>query len=280
MSTYIDTRTLKENGFVALEYPAKLRSGVGEAIRSWKGFCALSESVKKGLPYSNGGAGVGYELKDGSGKSGDQKENFDITTSGRVWMSNNIDSLTGTGSVIPKFVQRATSLVSLIRPVILDFARQAEEAFGLDCFAKEVAESEDTFFVRFIHYFGDRAVGDETATAHVDQSGFTLHLFESAPGLQCLTYDGSWIDMPVSSGETVVIPAMQMQLRSKGDLLALCHRVVATDETASVGRYSAVCFVQLGSTPKYNKDIHGRLQEKPPGFNYEMRHDAFSLLFK
>lgn len=86
--------------------------------------------------------------------------------------------------------------------------------------------------------------------------------------------------MPVSEGETVIIPSMQMQLRSQGEIRALCHRVIATPETSVAGRYSAVCFVQLKNTPKYDKDTHGRLQEKVPGFNYELPRDEFLKLFK
>jgi isopenicillin N synthase-like dioxygenase len=165
-----------------------------------------------------------------------------------------------------------------MQPTIIRFAEMVGDEYHLQGFADEVRVSE--FFVRFIHYFENRVVGDETATAHVDQSGFTFHLFESAPGLQCLTKEYAWIDMPVSEGETVVIPAMQLQLRSKGELEALFHRVVATEETAATGRYSAVCFVQLKNTPKYDKETHGRLQEKEPGFNYGMPSTEFAKLFK
>jgi isopenicillin N synthase-like dioxygenase len=109
----------------------------------------------------------------------------------------------------------------------------------------------------------------------------TLHLFESAPGFQALTLDSKqWIDVSFPPGETVVIPSTQMQLRSEGKLTALCHRVVATEETAHTGRFSAVCFVQFSKTPKYDKDKHGRLQEKDPGFNYGMPLEEFARLFK
>lgn len=269
---------LKTKGFVALAYPKSLRIAVDETVKSWKEFCALSTEVKKGLPYSNNADGVGYELKDGVGNKADRKENFDVTIAGQEWLRKNIEGIQN--HVALDFVQNATALVGVMKPIILDFARQSEKAYNLQDFSYEVEESEGAFFVRFIHYFGDREVGEETATAHADQSGFTLHLFESATGLQCLPYDREWIDMPVSSGETVIIPSMQLQLRSKGELRALCHRVVATPQTAVNGRYSAVCFVQLKKTPKYDKDTHGRLQEKTPGFNYELSHDDFSKLFK
>lgn len=269
---------LKAKGFVTLDYPSALRKSVERTVGSWKDFCDLSEKVKKGLPYSNNADGVGYELKDGVGNKADRKENFDLALSGRDWLDKNIVALKDPAAV--RFVNDVTELIGIINPVIVEFARQVEKTFNISGFADEVEGSAGGFFVRFIHYFGNRKTGEETASAHVDQSGFTLHLFESHRGLQCLTYDKKWIDMPVSSGETVIIPAMQMQLRSKGELKALTHRVIANAETARSGRYSAVCFVQLKNTPKYDKDKHGRLQEKAPGFNYDMPHSEFSKLFK
>ncbi len=270
---------LGTHGFVSISYPPDLRQAVVDTISLWHKFCALPEEVKRGLPYSNGADGVGYELKLGEGPSADRKENFDITLAGEQWVEQHLGSVSS--DVARRFVQQASTLVGLMKPTIVQFAAQVESEFGIKGFAKEVEESEVAFFVRFIHYFGDRKIGEETATAHTDQSGFTLHLFESAPGLQCLTYDDrQWIDMPVSEGETVIIPSMQLQLRSEGTLRALCHRVVATPETAGHGRYSAVCFVQLSRTPKYDKAGHGRLQEKKPGFNYDMPHGEFVQMFK
>ncbi|MBI5126417.1 MAG: isopenicillin N synthase family oxygenase [Candidatus Taylorbacteria bacterium] len=271
-------KDLETEGLVRLIYPADLRAGVNETVKLWKQFTALPLSTKQGLPYSDGGTGVGYEYKSGVGKNADHKENFDVTTAGLTWLEQNAAQVEDT--IALNFIQHATNLVGLMKPTVLEFARQTEEAFGLEGFAREVEESEPGFFVRFIHYFGDRQLGDETASAHIDQSGFTLHLYESAPGLQCMTYDGVWTDMPVSEGETVIINSTQMQLRSHGKLRALCHRVIATPETAQTGRFSAVCFVKLKNTPVYDKDRHGRLQEKPPGFNYAMSFAEFSELFK
>lgn len=269
-------KELKAKGFVTLTYPTNLRKAVDKTVKSWKKFCDLSEEIKKGLPYSNNTAGVGYELKDGVGNKADRKENFDITVEGVEWLQKNRGFVES--PIALNFIENSVELVKVMKPIIMDFARQCEEEFNLKDFAKEANES--IFFVSFIHYFGDRKLGDETASAHVDQSGFTLHLFESAKGLQCFSYNGKWMDMPVGDGKTVIIPAMQMQLRSKGQLKALCHRVIATKETAEKGRYSAVCFVQLKNTPKYDKERNGRLQEKPTGFNYKMSQREFEGLFK
>lgn len=278
----MNTQDLKTKGFVSVAYPSDLRKAVEQTVEAWKIFCALPPEVKQNLPYSNNADGVGYELKDGSGNKGDRKENFDVALSGEDWLLQNINNIQNHTAL--DFAQKAVSLVSLVKPIVVGFASEVEKSFGIDGLVDEVSHGDDVFFVRFIHYFGERNVGEETASAHTDQSGFTLHLFESDRGLQCLPYEAlsvtDFIDMPVSSGETVIIPSMQMQLRSEGKLVALCHRVVATVETKDAGRYSAVCFVQLKNTSKYDKEKSGRLQEKTPGFNYTMTQGEFSQLFK
>lgn len=269
---------LKTKGFVSLPYPADLRSAVVRAADSWKKFCDLPTEVKRSLPYSNKADGVGYELKLRS-EGGDNKENFDITLAAEDVLTLRAQKIAD--PVALDFIKNVISLIPLIKPTAMEFAMQSEKAFGMDGFAAEIDQSEPNFFVRFIRYPGGQKSGDVGASAHPDQSGFTLHLFESGPGLQYMDLqDRSWKFMPVSSGETVIIPAMQMQLRSEGILKALYHRVISTPETVGEGRYSAVCFVQFRNTAKYDKDKHGRLQEFPAGFNYDMSFTEFRKLFK
>lgn len=277
METY-DIKKLKTEGSVTIPYPEDLRRVVAEAMCLWKGFTDLPNEVKSGLPYSNDSDGVGYERKDGVGKNADQKENFDVAVGGEEWLRENLSRIESPQA--REFVTSATSLVSVMKPTILRFARDVEREYAIQGFADEVEESQAGFFVRFIHYYGDREVGQETASAHVDQSGFTLHLFESAPGFQVLTPEKKWKDETFSGEATLIINSMQMQLRSEGKLKALCHRVVAKEETAKIGRWSAVCFVQFKNTPKYDKVKCGRLQEREPGFNYEMPIEQFRGMFK
>lgn len=265
-------------GHITLEYPANLRKAVEETNALWEKFCDLPEEIKSSLVYSNNSDGVGYELKNGIGKNADRKENFDITIAGEKWLIDNLGKIDD--PIALDFLRSAISLVDIMKDTVFDFALYLEQEYGIQEFHNEVRDSKDSFFVRFIHYFGNRIDGEEIASAHTDQSGFTFHLYENEPGLQSLNFGGIWEDMPVSSGETVIIPSMQLQLRSKGKLKALCHRVVATDITSKTGRYSSVCFVQLKNTPKYDKEKHGRLQEKTPGFNYDIPNEEFQKLFK
>jgi isopenicillin N synthase-like dioxygenase len=279
MSNNNDFSKLETDGFVAMPYLRNVREGVIETARYWEAFCALPLEVRQKFVYSNDSAGVGWELKDGQGNKADHKENFDITVGAGLEYVRSLAAQVNHPDAI-NFIESAARLVDLIEDPILDFARQVESEFGVEGLHAEVAKGKDRSFIRFIHYFPGAHAGDEIASAHPDQSGFTPHLYESAPGLQCLTRDGRWIDMPVSESEMVVIPSMQLQLRSHGRLKATYHRVVATAETALKGRSSAVCFRQLGDTPKYDKATHGRLQEKREGFNYNMPDEEFAKLFK
>lgn len=267
---------LDRDGFVSVTYPHDLRAAVEQAVEAWKEFCTLAQDTKTNLAYSNNSDGVGYELKLGVGNKADRKVNFDVALSGLAWLNSRCSGL---GAPAQNFVKKAAALVAFMKPIVLDFAGSVEEQYGVTGLRDEVEEGEGVFFVRFIHYFGDRHEGEEIAAAHTDQSGFTLHLYESDPGLQGLTHEKKWIDMPVSEGETVIIPSMQLQLRSRGRLDATCHRVIANAKTAVDGRLSAVCFVQFPKTPKYNKAKGGRLQEKEPGFNYGMDPEMFERWF-
>ncbi len=270
-------KSFEESGVVEYPYNQDLRTAVLAMEESWRAFCSLPTEVKMQFPYSEEAAGVGYELKTTPGKSLDLKENFQFTLGRCGWLMASARAMNVPEAIT--LVERCRDVALELQPEVEQFAIQAEAECGIQGFAAEVANSADIYFVRLIHYFGDREVGEETATSHCDKSGFTFHLYENTPGLQRLTYDGDWVDMHVSAGKTQIIPNMQLQFRTHGAIKATCHRVIATEASAKEGRYAAVCFVMLKNTPRYNKTNAGRLQEREPGFNYTASHDEFAQLF-
>jgi isopenicillin N synthase-like dioxygenase len=271
--------TLKDSGLVAVPYPETLRTAVEKAEEAWKKFCQLDENIKTKFPYQTvAGTGVGYELKKIPGSTLDVKEDFHYARGAKKWL---FEMAHGVGNTeVIEFVRATSELFEIMWPSVIDFAKKMEREFTLVGFAQEVAESDGISVIRFIHYFGSSKEGDEIAKSHVDKSGFTLHLYESAPGLQYMDHQKIWREMPVSANETVIIPGMRGQYRSKNDLKGTCHRVVATAETAIHGRFSMVSFIHLINTPSYDKENAGRLQELPLGFNYEMPFGEFSKFFK
>src|SRR5579872_1350653 len=113
-------RELETKGFMTVPYPEDVRRAVVTTAEAWKRFCALPLKVKQNLPYSDFSAGVGYEYKDGVGNKADRKENFDVALAGRDWLDKHIAVIDNV--VVIEFLARALSLVSVIKPLIVQFA--------------------------------------------------------------------------------------------------------------------------------------------------------------
>lgn len=269
-------RELHEIGLIQVDYPDDLRITVENAITSWKDFCCLSRQEKNAFTFleDSHGDGAGYELKEEAGSKKDLKENFHITLFQYTRLANIANSRT-----FP-FLNNAKDLLDQMEPLILEFANQVEKEFGLGGFMQEVQACKPYWILRYLHYFGDQKEGAELAAPHADKGGFTLHLYESDEGLEhyCIN-EGKWKAMPVDHKQTVIIPAMQLQLRSRCHLKALYHRVIATKKTARLGRFSMVCFIPFQSTPMYNKTGRGRMQTHDVGFNYKLSHSEFETYF-
>lgn len=274
-----DIQELETQGRVYVPYSPELRAGVEEAVQAWQAFCALPKETKLGFPYDPDVkvSGNGYEYKDDPA-TGDLKEDFHFRLNAAESLmrsARTVDEI-----VAPAFIEKALGVNELIGPLVRDFASAVERTYGIEGFADDVMVMQPSWILRFLHYFGDREPGAEIAAPHVDKGGFTLHLFESDGGVEQLTYDERvWKPMPVSHTETVIIPAMGLQNRSRGKLRATCHRVVATPESAVEGRYSMVCFFDFRNARYYDKKTHGRLQEWAPGAFYDMPFAEFDKLF-
>jgi isopenicillin N synthase-like dioxygenase len=276
----MNLQTLETAGFVRIPYPPALRAGVLEAVEAWKQFCLLPNGAKQLVTYSGdmNVSGVGYELKLEAGGTNDLKEDFHLRVSERHLIEEDVRKA---GPEAVEFMEKALALAPLMRPVIFGFAEAVEREYGMEGFLADTRDRMPRALIRFLHYFGGRQPGECLATPHVDKGGFTLHLHESHPGLQHLSFENErWEPMDFGEGETAIIPAMRMQYRSGSRLKATCHRVVANEETARTGRYSAVCFMDFANTPYYDKARLGRLQDQPAGFNYRMPFEEFSQLFK
>lgn len=287
---FVWPRTLTNCGYAEAQYPKYMRDIVQQVAKAWDDFCALPREIRKQFPYNSDSMGSGYELKETVGENLDQKANFDVSLGHASWLRETARTIGN--EVITSFVEGALSVLENLRPVILDFAETVENEACVEGLLQEVRDGHDLWFLRFIDYPAGKKSGEVMATPHVDQSGFTLHLFESVEGLQRYdqepptpytpekTYQRGWGFVGGRRGITMISVNMQLQLRSQGRLKALCHRVITTNNAPEKGRRSAVCFVGFKNTPKYDKKRHGRLQEFPVGFNYDMPIEQFADLFE
>lgn len=268
---------LQEKGLINVDYPENLRIAVENAVASWKDFCKLPTQEKCAFAFveDRHGDGAGYELKEEKGSRKDLKENFHVT----LYQYPRLSQIANTRTF--PFLSDAKLLLDNIEPLVMQFAEDVEEQFGVTGLIEEVQKSKPYWILRYLHYFGDQEEGIEIAAPHADKGGFTLHLYESDEGLQyyCIT-DCKWKEMPVGEKQTVIIPAIQLQLLSEGKLKGLYHRVIATEKTSRTGRFSMVCFIPFQNTPMYNKKAYGSMQTHEAGFNYTLTHEEFSKFFK
>jgi isopenicillin N synthase-like dioxygenase len=271
-------KELETEGRLYVTYDPSLRAGVEEAMKAWKQFTQLPEAKKVLFGYSPDAktSGNGYELKlEGAI---DRKENVHLRVNARDELLNGAaqaDPVIG-----PAFVESALALNELMASMVRDFARTIEEECAIPGFELDVMDWQPKWLLRFLHYFGDRMPGEEIAAPHTDKGGFTLHLYESHPGVEYLTYDSrEWKALPLSHDQTVIIPGMGLQNRSKGTLRALVHRVVATEETAETGRFSAVCFFNFNHARFFDKSRFGAQQAWAPGAFYDMPFEQFDSYF-
>ncbi len=276
-----------ETPVIPLEYNESLQRSVAEMAEEWARFCALSEETQDSLASTNAFNGVGFERKTGSGTpeshmSHDRKLNFDITKAGLMPLMKRLEGIENSDERVAaqKFLVAAARLSEYIVSAVTDFGESIETNYSVPGFRALAANSAESAFFRALYYPPTGTVGDIIGEPHVDNSGFTLHLFESTDGCEYLDTDTlSWKPMPIAKGHALAFPSMQTQLASNGEVDGLCHRIVANETTRSVGRTAIVCFVPLDGIAAYDRASHGRLQERTPGFNYGMSPDDFSRLF-
>ncbi|MEK7100818.1 MAG: hypothetical protein AAB921_01840, partial [Patescibacteria group bacterium] len=270
---------LKEKGRVYVPYPTDLREGVEEAVAAWKAFCELPVEQKQKFVYSGdlNISGNGYELKLNDARA-DLKEDFHLRVSVADWLRE--QALLVDPTVTIHFVNTALKLNGLMTDTLRSFAEAVEQRYKIEGFADDVMARQPQWLLRFLHYFGGREPGDEFAAPHVDKGGFTLHLYESNDGVESLSFDTKeWQSLPLAHDETVFFAGMGLQQRAECELRALCHRVIATPETAENGRYSAVAFIGFEHARYWDKEKHGRMQDWAPGAFYDMPFTELNQYF-
>ncbi len=278
MGTSMNLTELATHGRAYVRYPEPLRKAVEDAVGAWRAFYALPVEQKRRCLYDpdTKTSGNGYEWK-GVG-SVDLKENFHLRVSVRDGLLRR--AALADPALGPAFVEKALQIPEYMAPLIEKYARTAEQDFSIPGFLDDVMSKREDWLFRFLHYFGDRTPGDEFAAPHNDKGGFTLHLYESHPGVERLTFgEKEWVPMDLPRGETVIIAANGLQNRSKGALQAVSHRVVANEETAKTGRDAAVCFFNFANMRFFNKKEFGPQQDFPPGFFYGMPHEEYDRYF-
>lgn len=170
-------------------------------------------------------------------------------------------------------------MFEFLEPIVEKYATKIEKEADIDGLVNEVMMNKSSWILRYLHYFGgkDKPI---MANPHIDKSGFTIHLYESDPGLgyYCM-HTKIWKSIINSNEYLTIMNGAQIQLRTKNKFIAHCHRVLNDNTTVMKDRHVLVCFIPLERTPRYNKTKYGNMQSHEPGFNYHLSYKKFSKFF-
>ncbi len=231
----------------------------------WRAFCALPLSLKEKFVYPEheGVWDLGYKLRKRT-LGREDKEYFHYTPKNGEFLSHyKLEELVKENKAVSDFFEFGDTLYKAVRDLSLDIGRNLGRF--LSTLPAELEKGKDLLTLRFLHYTPERAEDESLADAHFDRSGFTLHLFESHPGLQLLNWKMEWKDAPIREGNTVMFTGYQLELLSKGELQKTWHRVVRKkDALGGESRISIVLFVPFVDTPSYPKEA--RAQDQTPGY--------------
>jgi isopenicillin N synthase-like dioxygenase len=279
--------TIPATGIWKVEQSQGLKEALIKAAARWDMFCELPDDVQDIFTSDDMFHGSGFERKTGIGGakgrySHDKKLNFDITARDIQSLEKKVRQIANVEhrKIARDFLTAVSQLPVIAQDAINTFGKTLETERGIPGFQELAQASAPNAFFRLLRYPPTQEIGEVIGEPHVDNSGFTLHLYESTDGCEALDSDGeTWNPMPVAAGQALAFPSMQTQLFSKGKVEGLCHRILANGTTYKYGRTAIVCFIVLKDMPVYDRKGYGRLQDMTPGFNYGMNPDEFADLF-
>lgn len=254
---------LRENLLAVVDYPPALTALIGEAA-PWRDFCALPEEVKQKLHFPDAwyGGEVGYRRR--RRKEGrDEKEYFHHT--GKRFAEHvanpEVQKLTDEFPIVREFLAYCETVHREAAKFIEGIVRESER--DIPGFRENVfPEGEITATLRLLNYLPGSAEEKVLADPHFDRGGFTLHLFETHPGLEYLDWDYAWKNVPIEHGKTVIFTGYQLSEFTGGKCQKTWHRVVQDKALGGRNRFSMVYFCELINQPLYPADARTQ-NEKP-----------------
>lgn len=158
---------LLSRGFVTLTYPPLVRARMAEAMRSWKGFCALPIEEKRKLMGGSRTRDFGYMKREDTGVKADPKELFHVIKRKLPELREKADTVVDRRATA--FIYAVDALIEAASPLVQAFAQAVERTYSLRGFEAEVMNAQHNWTFRFAHYLP--GLQPVFANAHADRGG-------------------------------------------------------------------------------------------------------------
>ncbi len=191
---------------------------------------------RKGEPHGNGRY---YDQKTFLHYAGEERLE-------RALARNNPDFLD-----TARWLLQANKVVyALCQSIISDFARELDPHLGEGLnLSSRVGQPDDK--LRTLAYQGSKPGSREIGQAHCDQSGLTLAIYQSTPGLQ-LWINGEWQEITNPNGVATIFAGRRLEKFTGGQIAAMPHRILSpidsnknTGEGRKTNRLSMVFFSNI-----------------------------------
>jgi isopenicillin N synthase-like dioxygenase len=255
---------LRDNLYATVPYPAELTALMQQAT-TWRDFCALPSEVKHqfAFPDDQGKKDPGYKERTKTAGRDDKWFYHYMPDNDILLERYYLRPLVAQEPVLQRFFEFAATTHQLIFQLVMDIGRDLEPS--VPGIVEQLDRGRNHFTYRYLYYTPPTADDVILAAPHFDRAGFTLHLYESCPGLQLLTRTGQWVDAPIGAGQTVIFTGYRLEVATHGDLQKTWHRVVRHGPAGpEEKRTSILLFVPLVDIPAYPEAT--RSQDLQPGY--------------
>lgn len=268
MESTVSTKSqFRDFGFARVNYPLIFKRGIENMSLNWRNFYVQTPNHKNLINFDEKTGGYQEKNKVIDPHLLDFNEDFHVTLKYDFATSSFNPSSTDL-----MFLQTSKIFLEYFAPQIRLVANYLSELAYRNF--NKYALNSDGWTLKFSHYYPQK--GKYLAPCQLDEGGYTIRLYESCPGLECL-WKGQWRPISFSKDEMVFFPGIIGQHLSHGEVKALNHRLVSSKESKAVGRVSIVLFNGYVDYPYvYNKNLFGSTHNFVPGQNYDLSHKDFS----
>jgi isopenicillin N synthase-like dioxygenase len=243
--------SFRRTGFAIIEGHGIPQALIDQAWVAAKAFFALPDEVKRHYQIAGGAGQRGYtpfgiETAKGAARS-DLKEfwhvardlppghRFEPIMAPNIWPDDSIAAFRPAMQALFSALEGAGRRV--LRAIAVHLGQPA------DFFDSPVDDGNS--ILRLLHYPPVPAEADAVrAGAHEDINVITLLLGAEEAGLQLLSRDGAWLEVPATEGSLVVNVGDMLQRQTGGQLPSTTHRVVnPAPERRHIPRYSMPFFL-------------------------------------
>ncbi len=245
---------LRENLFVDIDYPTEITKLIGEA-EPWREFWKLPLETKKKFGFLSHGehADPGYRMRSRE-EGRDDKEYFHLHPETNTYiMGDGLGGFVEKNKILGNFFAYTNEIRDTGHQFALTIAREMGK--DIPALGQLAGLGKIYSVLRLLHYTNTSDI-EIIAGQHFDRSLFTLHLYESGPGLQFLNWNMHWTDAPIANGKTVIFSGYQLERLTEGKLQKTWHRVVRKDDIKD--RISMVLFVESDAAPDYPREARAQ----------------------